>query len=262
MISGPNVESKSIKYSFIVCINNEHLFDQFVLSLEKTSIENHEIISINNKVNKFTLPQALNLGAEKSSGDFRLFCHQDILFTNDWLDKVTRQIELVSKNNINWGVLGVMGVKQNGFFAGNIRDPHTCVKIGSLPCEVASLDEVCLILRKDSSLQFDEKLGGFHLYGADICLQANQMGLKCYAIDAPFEHLSPGNIDDSFYEIAEKLRSKWSCVKGSPCVIETTCGVFQLKDGLVACSLYYFKIFARKIIRRIQGRWRKACNAL
>jgi hypothetical protein len=154
-----------------------------------------------------------------------------------------------------------MGVKQSGFFVGNIIDPHTCVKVGSLPSEVVSLDEVCLILRKDSFLQFDDNLGGYHLYGADICLQANQSGLRCYAIDAPFEHLSAGKVDNSFWEMAEKLREKWSRVKNAPHVIETTCGVFQLKSGLFGTLCYRFKVFTRKIIRRVQGRRSMASNA-
>ena len=250
-----------MEYCIVVCVNNKALYDSFVKTISLTKLIDYEIIFVDNFDNKYNIPEALNQGIFLAHGDILIFCHQDILFPPFWLDRLIELIDTVNGLDPKWGLLGVMGVKQNGFFAGNIRDPHTCVKIGSLPCEVASLDEVCLILRKDSSLQFDEKLGGFHLYGADICLQANQMGLKCYAIDAPFEHLSPGNIDDSFYEIAEKLRSKWSCVKRAPYVIETTCGVFQLKDGLTATFFYYFRIFTRKIIRRIQGRGRKTLHA-
>ena len=40
-----------------------------------------------------------------------------------------------------------------------------------LPARAATLDELLLVIRRDSPLRFDPSLG-FHMYGADICLQA------------------------------------------------------------------------------------------
>ena len=40
-----------------------------------------------------------------------------------------------------------------------------------LPAPVVTLDELLLIIRRDSPLRFDADLG-FHLYGADLCLRA------------------------------------------------------------------------------------------
>jgi hypothetical protein len=112
-------------------------------------------------------------------------------------------------------------------------------------------------MQKDSKLQFDESLGGFHLYGADICLQARQAHRKCYAIDAPFEHLSAGKIDSSFWEIAEKLKKKWAQIKGSPDTIVTTCGVFRIRNGIRPTLAFYYKEIRRRIIRRLQGRHKR-----
>ena len=52
-----------------------------------------------------------------------------------------------------------------------------------LPPQVATLDELLLIVRRDSGLRFDPELG-FHLYGADICLQASEQGLAVVALAA------------------------------------------------------------------------------
>jgi hypothetical protein len=49
-----------------------------------------------------------------------------------------------------------------------------------LPARVATLDEVLLVVRRDSPLRFYPALG-FHLYGADICLQAAERGLAVVA---------------------------------------------------------------------------------
>ena len=50
-----------------------------------------------------------------------------------------------------------------------------------LPARVATLDELLLIVRRDAGLRFDPDLG-FHLYGADICLQASEQGLAVVAL--------------------------------------------------------------------------------
>ena len=50
-----------------------------------------------------------------------------------------------------------------------------------LPAQVATLDELLLIVKRDSGLRFDPELG-FHLYGADICLQAIEQGLAVVAL--------------------------------------------------------------------------------
>ena len=49
-----------------------------------------------------------------------------------------------------------------------------------LPARVATLDELLLVVRRDSPLRFDPELG-FHLYGADLCLQAAERGLAVVA---------------------------------------------------------------------------------
>src|ERR1700722_4555641 len=52
-----------------------------------------------------------------------------------------------------------------------------------LPAQVATLDELVLVVRGDSGLRFDPALG-FHVYGADICLQARELGLAVVAMGA------------------------------------------------------------------------------
>ena len=58
-----------------------------------------------------------------------------------------------------------------------------------LPARVATLDELLLVVRRDTPLRFDPALG-FHLYGADICLQAAERGLAVVALGALCHHNS------------------------------------------------------------------------
>ena len=58
-----------------------------------------------------------------------------------------------------------------------------------LPARAATLDEVLLVIRRDGPLRFDPSLG-FHMYGADICLQAAERGLAVVVVSALCYHNS------------------------------------------------------------------------
>ena len=84
-----------------------------------------------------------------------------------------------------------------------------------------SLDEVVLILRKSSGLRFDPHLAGFHMYGADICLEARRQGRKCYAIAAFCVHNTNqyGMLPFQFWRAYLAMRRKWK----AELPIRTTC---------------------------------------
>jgi hypothetical protein len=77
--------------------------------------------------------------------------------------------------------------------------------------EVRTLDEVLLILKKSSGLRFDQRIPGFHMYGADICLEAHRHGLKCYAISAFCIHNTNqyGLLPLQFWQGYLAMRRKW-----------------------------------------------------
>ena len=72
-----------------------------------------------------------------------------------------------------------------------------------LPALVATLDELLLVVRRDTPLRFDPALE-FHLYGADICLQARELGLAVVALAAPCHHNSRSvGLPDAFFASAK-----------------------------------------------------------
>jgi hypothetical protein len=90
-----------------------------------------------------------------------------------------------------------------------------------LPARVATLDELLLVVRRDSPLRFDPDLG-FHLYGADICLQAAEHGLAVVALAALCHHNSRSvGLPAAFYRSAEVFARKWShrLPVATPCAI-------------------------------------------
>ena len=210
-----------------------------------------ELIPIDNTSNTLSASEALNQGLKKATGEIVVFCHQDVKFPQGWIKKLLEQIVIVERTHKNWGVLGTFGVAKNGMFAGHIIAAGVPFNCGPLPTEVQSLDEHCLIIKKNSGLCFDENLGGFHLYGADICVEALTKGLTNFAIDACLEHLSLGKkLDQSFYDAMNRLYIKWRNKNPPLYVVETTCKVCRLRPGLRGRIEYEITCFKRKRRRK------------
>ena len=90
-----------------------------------------------------------------------------------------------------------------------------------LPAPVATLDELLLIVRRDTPLRFDPELG-FHLYGADICLQARERGQAVVALGRPCHHHSRSiGLPDAFFASARVFARKWAhrLPIATPCVV-------------------------------------------
>jgi hypothetical protein len=79
------------------------------------------------------------------------------------------------------------------------------------PVEASVLDELLLVLRRSSGLRFDEQLPAFHLYGADICLQAGAAGMNSYIIPAFCIHNSNGvrYLPRNYWQAYLYMRRKW-----------------------------------------------------
>ncbi len=241
------------KISFISCINNKETYEACVIQSLKNSQKDFELVPIFNENGRYSAASALNEGARLSGGDILVFSHQDVEFSKSWTRKLMSSIKIIESSNERWGVLGLMGVQPNGFFAGHIYDPHTNKRYGSLPSKVSSVDELCLVLKRSNFLPFDEGLKGFHLYGADISLQYLSKGFYTYAIDAPAVHHSGGTIDNSFNLASLKLTEKWSSKK-SPRFIETTCKIIALDKRITTKIILRIANVRRSIVRRLQKR--------
>jgi len=238
------------KTAIVSCVNDFQLYEGLRGSLSVD--EAAQLCPVDNTSGQYSVPSAYNYALKNIDVDLFVFVHQDVIFPSGWFASLAEQIKQVERIDKEWGVLGIMGVRKNGWYAGHILDPHTRCKKGRLPSQVVTLDEVCLIIRKSSGLSFDEGTGGYHFYGADLCLQAQKRGMKCYAIDASMSHLSGGKVDESFYTIFQQYREKWSQWDTCPSVIETTCGVYQLKKGIGASICFRLARWRRRAIAWIE----------
>lgn len=166
---------------------------------------------------------AYNEAIRRAKADLLVFLHQDMYLPDGWIESVQVAIETLSKQDPNWGVLGVWGAVDGRARVGYVywtggygwERPFEGAK------EVVTLDEVVLIFRKSSGLKFDEQMPGFHMYGADICLEARRQGRKSYAISAFCIHNTNvgGALPRQFWQCYFYMRRKWK----NDLPIETPC---------------------------------------
>jgi len=198
--------------------------------------------------------EAYNAAMRKAATDLLVFLHQDVYLPEGWFESVQKALAVLSLQDPNWGVLGVWGVTMSGGRAGYLcwsgLQPRRGIEFDGRPqgedgedlagvrnrpfdgvIEVTSLDEVILILRKSSGLQFDESLPGYHLYGTDICLEARRRGMKSYAISAFCIHNTRiGNLlPRQFWQCYLLMRRKWKQALpiSTPCT-EITLGCWPM----------------------------------
>jgi hypothetical protein len=157
---------------------------------------------------------AYNAGIHQSAGDILVFVHQDVYLPPEWDRHLAVAISQLSQSDPKWAVLGVFGITRDSRPQGHIYCTGLQKVLDqsfSQPVPCASLDEVVLVLRRSANLTFDEQLPGFHFYGTDICLEAQQRGLNSYIIPAFCIHNTQGLkfLPWAFWQSYLYMRRKW-----------------------------------------------------
>jgi Glycosyltransferase like family len=215
--------------SFVMCVSNvatlrRHLLASPILAAGA----GHELIAVQNCP---SAAHGLNIGIERARHDWIVCLHQDVVLPNGWDRMAIEQLGLAEKR---FGPIGVAGVYGVGAVVEPPGRPPSAQRIGrvidrgrmlddgpELPARVATLDELLLIVPCGTPLRFDPALG-FHLYGADLCLQAAERGLAVVAIDALCQHNSRSvGLPAAFFASAEVFARKWAhrLPIATPCVI-------------------------------------------
>jgi len=186
--------------SIVVVIDDRREFEMHAGESPLLTGGRHQWILIDNTGNRIS-PDICRIYAEamaEADGRLVVFAHQDVFFPPGWEQDFARAIVMLERHNPNWGVLGSVGVPitataDSGWRpVGHWAGPAGYGRTEPLPTVVQSLDEQWLCLRKESGLEFDPRLPGFHCYGMDICLSAAARGMLCYAIDAFVWHKRRG----------------------------------------------------------------------
>jgi len=161
-----------------------------------------------------TAGAAYNAGMCQAAGDVLVFAHQDVYLPPGWDDCLSAAIARLSNRDPQWAVLGVFGVSSARKRHGYLYCTGLQKVLGEPfdePVECLSLDEVLLVIRRSSGLTFDEQLPGFHLYGTDICLEAQRRRLRSYIVPVFCIHNTEGMkfLPWAFWRSYFYLRRKW-----------------------------------------------------
>jgi glycosyltransferase involved in cell wall biosynthesis len=198
--------------SVICCYNNQNVFNQMLMkSILNQSME-IELIGIDNSSNKYkSAASALNYGASISKGEYLIFAHQDIEFTDKNLIK-----SIVSYlNENNQSIVGVAGAKESRGGYTNITHGELKTFAGknqiSEPTSVQTIDECLMAIKKNIfvNLLFDDTVcDDWHLYGVDLCLSAIEKKCSVVVLPVNLYHLSTGIISRNYYKTLWKLVKK------------------------------------------------------
>lgn len=157
---------------------------------------------------------AYNRALDRATADVVVFTHADVYFPPGWFDRLRTQLEALTLRDPNWALCGVSGLTADDLHVGRIWDSGLFCVIGkplAEPVRVITVDEVVLILRRASGLRFDTGLPGFHLYGADLVMTAEQNGQTVYGLDLPVLHNTKPVLrtPDGYVQCYKYMVRKW-----------------------------------------------------
>lgn len=232
--------------SIICCFNNEEMLENMLLESLKKQTLPYELITLDNSKGEYpSAAIALNEGAKKSSGDYLMFVHQDVeLLERDFL---VNMVDVINSYKNEEVILGVAGVKDSSGTYSNIIHGVNKVSAGTqirIAEQMQTLDEVLLFMRKSvfENLLFNQTLcEGWHLYGVELCLRANMVGIKPVVIPSRIYHFSAGKIDSRFVKTV--IRIAWNYRRDYN-VIFSTCAV--VGTSYVGILYYIFKVIMIK----------------
>lgn len=234
------------KISLISVYNNRQLLDEMVESCRTQTVgfENIEFISIDNTGRRFSsAAAALNYGSSQATTDICIFLHQDIAFLeNDALQFIIDYLDqhpnaVIGSAGVKGREYGHDGTIISAMVYGSFKAQYQTAQV---PEEAFTLDE-CLFGCKKAllgQLRFDEVLcDSWHLYGADLCLQALVKGCTVVVLPLPqVWHKSCGNADRSYIRTQNALGKKY---RKHFCVVNTTNGyVYTNPIKRTALNLY------------------------
>ena len=210
------------------CVSNLEAYEACVLesiSFLRGDLD-IDILPIYNFDNLYSASMAANLALEICKTRYLMFVHQDVKFLPGASKSIVSIIKNADPNIVTYGAAGVKeytlpehigqwGTKDsdNSFLVGQVHNQDNNIIWDGDPeiQNVQSVDEVLMIIDKNSGLRFDPTWPGYHLYGLDFCLQARSAAFKIAAMSIPIQHC--GQYSASIYKDNKFLNRLVSCYK-------------------------------------------------
>jgi SAM-dependent methyltransferase len=199
-----------VPITFVACVNDdEQLNANLLRSPCLRGTGPHEVLVFRGAA---SAADGLNAGIEQASNEFVVLVHQDVYLPEGWPARMVAQWRLAQRQGGPVGIAGVFGVldRRVPFDAiGRVVHRDRLLAHRSLPSDVDGLDELLMVVTRDTPLRVDATLG-WHLYGTDLALQAQERDLRVVVLDAPCHHNSlTGRVPSKYRESERVLARKW-----------------------------------------------------
>ena len=179
----------------IVCVFNDVAVRQRCLdrSLEalKAEAADVEYLPVDNVTGSYpSAGAALNHGVSRVGNDVVVFVHQDVFLHS--LTAIKEAAALMGPGG--FGVLGAVGIRQDGGIVGYIRDRVVLLGEQAVePADVDSLDEVLFMAPRSQLLSHpltEHADMAWHGYAVEYGLRVRRQGLRIGVADIPLTHNS------------------------------------------------------------------------
>lgn len=159
---------------------------------------------------------AYNQAIDEVNNGYLIFAHQDVYFPDGWEIALAKAIKTLEVSNPNWAVLAPFGISEttrrhvgqvwSTSLGGVIGEPIQAFE------EVTSVDELVIVLKKQTGLRFDEGLPNFHMYGTDIVQEALKSNRGAFAAHLPVVHNDKFHkkLGHDFTQSYRFVSKKWS----------------------------------------------------
>ena len=189
----------------VICVHNSRkiLNNNLIKSLKFQNNELFNLKIINNKKGN-SLPKIFNEQVNHINEKYILFCHQDLqIIEKNFFEKLNHFI----KRNELFGVIGFIGIGDDGSNYGKIIDRQNYYNNESKLKNIKIFDECCFLVKTDfiKEVKFNQNLSGFHLYCADLCIRSNILGLNNYCPNLFIWHNSVGTNLKDFRKTLSKM---------------------------------------------------------
>ena len=226
-----------ILFSICTLVSNRKLYEQMCESFRLGGFSGGDVeyLYIDNTAgNTFDAYAGLNCLISHARGRYLILCHQDVVLLDAGRPELVERLGELDRLDPAWALAGNAGGDDRGrsimHFSDRFGVEH---KTDNLPALARSLDENFIILRNGCQLGFSNDLEGFHLYGTDICLQAEARGWAAYVLDFHLRHDGEGTMDESFWICRSNLEKKYGDFFQTR-RIRTTCTIVLLAPSRLA----------------------------
>ncbi len=211
------------KLSFVIPTTDENQLALNVLKSPGIKEIDAEIMAVKDAPDPYS---ALEFGMTRASGDWFIFCHQDVYFPRGSGYRLCQHLAKIPPARHADTLIGFAGLatdsKGNAIQSGLVVD-RTSLFDGPVGHKVVSIDELAIVVSKGTHHRIDPDLG-WHLWATDLCLSAIQAkrdnGVEIVRIPVFHNSYNDYQLSEAFHASAAKLKRKYPALS----TIKTLCG--------------------------------------